>query len=412
MSLLYRIALCLFLASCVLAPLHLQAHEPDQSYVYLRVNKNDVDGRIELNSDDINRILGTNLPTKGITDAQVAPLAARVQAYLQEHLSFTAAGKTFPLTFSDSRVYNIDARDEPDFVRYNFDLSGMTELPTNLVVNYSAIMDNYDQHRGYLLIENNWQAGVVNNSARINNIFSADNPTTELNLTEGTSVWKGVWALIKLGVWHIWIGLDHILFIIALILPSVVRRDPVEKGPYGVSKWNPVPAFKPAFLYIIKIVTFFTIAHSITLALGALEIVNLPGRYVEALIAFSIGLAALHNIRPIFRGKEWVIAFIFGLFHGFGFASVMGDKGLGSDFLAWSLFGFNVGVEIGQLLIICVAFPILYALRKTKFYQWLIIIGSVLLIFIALYWTVERLFEVDITPMVWFRDLFGLEQVE
>lgn len=412
MSFIYRIALVLFIASCALAPSVLEAHEPDQSYVYLRVNKNDVDGRIELNADDINRILGTTLPTKGLTDEQVTPLTARVQDYLRTHLGFKAGTKTFPITFGESEVYNIDAEEEPDFVRYNFTLGDMTELPTDLEVSYNAIMDNYDQHRGYLLIENNWQAGVVANSARINNIFSADDTTTELNLTEGTSVWKGVWALIKLGVWHIWIGLDHILFIVALILPSVVRRDPKEKGLYGTSKWNPVPAFKPAFLYIIKIVTFFTIAHSITLALGALELVNLPGRYVESLIAFSIGLAALHNIRPIFKGKEWVIAFIFGLFHGFGFASVMGDKGLGSDFLAWSLFGFNVGVEIGQLLIICAIFPILYLLRKTSFYKYLILFGSILLIGIALFWTVERLFEIDLTPLAWLRDVFGLEQVE
>ncbi|MEM1357405.1 MAG: HupE/UreJ family protein, partial [Bacteroidota bacterium] len=153
---------------------------------------------------------------------------------------------------------------------------------------------------------------------------------------------------------------------------------------------------------------FFTIAHSITLALAALEVVNLPSRYVESLIAFSIGLAALHNIRPIFKGKEWVIAFVFGLFHGFGFASVLGEKGLGSDFLIWSLLGFNVGVEIGQLLIICAVFPLLFLLRKTAFYSKLLLFGSILLIMIALYWTVERLFEVDITLLAWLRDLFGL----
>ena len=412
MSLPHRFAVYLFLASCVLAPLELAAHQPDQSYVYLRVNKNDLDGRVELNADDLNRILGSSLPTKGLTEAQVAGLHDRVRAYLTEHLSFRSGATTFPVVYGDAEVYNIDAPEEPDFVRYAFTVEGMDELPADLEVTYDAVLERHAMHRGHLLIENNWQAGVVNNSAMINYVFTPRAPSTSLNLREGTSVWKGVWALLKLGVWHIWIGLDHILFIVALILPSVVRRDPKEQGAYGTSVWHPVEKFRPAFLYIIKIVTFFTIAHSITLALGALEIVNLPGRYVEALIAFSIGLAALHNIRPIFRGKEWVIAFVFGLFHGLGFASVMGDKGLGTDFLAWSLLGFNLGVEIGQLLIICAVFPVLFLLRKTRFYRWLIIVGSVLLILIALYWTVERLFEVDITPLAWLRDLLGLEQVE
>ncbi|MEO0731481.1 MAG: HupE/UreJ family protein [Bacteroidota bacterium] len=404
-------AFVLFLASCVLAPLQLEAHKPDESYVFLRVNKTDLDGRVELNSDDLNRILGIDLPFKGVTNDMVTPYAGRVQAYLREHLSFTVGGKNYVPQFAGIEVYNIDEESEPDAIQFPFTLPGMDALPSTFTVSYDGVMALNDEHRGFLLIENNWQAGVVNNSSVFNYVFTPGAPTTEVDLTD-RSVWKGVWALIKLGVWHIWIGLDHILFIVALILPSVVRRKPGETGPFGISKWRPVAEFKPAFLYIIKIVTFFTIAHSITLALAALELVNLPSRYVESLIAFSIGLAALHNIRPIFKGREWVIAFVFGLFHGFGFASVLGEKGLGSDFLAWSLFGFNVGVEIGQLLIICAVFPVLFLLRKTKLYPKLILFGSILLIFIALYWTVERLFEVDITPIAWLRDLFGMPAPE
>jgi hypothetical protein len=411
MSLFKRFAFLLIFASCVLAPINLEAHKPDQSYVYLRVYKGAIEGRVEVNAEDINRIAGANLPDKGLTDAQASPFNALMQEYLRQHLGFSVDGKAIPFSWETATVFSIDDEEESDVVQYNFSLGDFTKIPENLKVKYNAVMELRDDHRGVLLIEHNWKAGVVNNHTGINYIFTPTADSTELDL-EDTSIWKGIWALIKLGVWHIWIGLDHILFIVALILPSVVRRDPKEVGVMGSSKWNPVPAFKPAFLYIIKIVTFFTLAHSITLALAAMEIINLPSRYVESIIAFSIGLAAIHNIRPIFKGKEWVIAFVFGLFHGFGFASVLGEKGLGSDFLAWSLFGFNVGVEIGQLLIICAVFPVLYMLRKTKFYSWLIFIGSILLIMIAAYWTVERLFEVDITPLAWIRDMFGLAAAE
>jgi len=146
----------------------------------------------------------------------------------------------------------------------------------------------------------------------------------------------------------------------------------------------------------LKIVTFFTLAHTITLSLAALQIITLPSRVVESIIAFSIGLAAYHNIKPIFRGKDWVIAFIFGLFHGFGFASVLGDIGLKDEFLVYSLLGFNLGVEIGQIAIIAAIFPILYLIRKRAIYSKIIVFGSIVLILISLYWVIERVFDVNL----------------
>ena len=116
--------------------------------------------------------------------------------------------------------------------------------------------------------------------------------------------------------------------------------------------WIPVERLKPALKNVVKIVTFFTIAHSITLCLAAFQIISLPPRLIESIIAISIALAAIHNIYPLFSGKEWLIAFVFGLFHGFGFASVLAEKGLAGNYLGLSIFGFNLGVEIGQLAII------------------------------------------------------------
>jgi hypothetical protein len=121
----------------------------------------------------------------------------------------------------------------------------------------------------------------------------------------------------------------------------------------------------------------------------------MPPRLIESIIAISIALAALHNIYPLFPGKDWLIAFFFGLFHGFGFASVMGEKGLGGNYLTLSVFGFNLGVEIGQLAIIVLVFPILYGLRKTFLYPKIRVVGSIFLILFSLYWFIERAFDVD-----------------
>ena len=204
----------------------------------------------------------------------------------------------------------------------------MKTVPDKLTITYDPFLeDDSSPQQNMLGMEYNWKAGLINNETIFAIDFSRDGTTQTLNLVE-TGLWKGFIAMVRQGVWHIWIGLDHILFLLALILPAVMRR--VRKTPNivvanettGVSSkwyWKPVERFKPALKYILTIVTFFTIAHTITLSLGALGIVNLPSRWVESIIALSIGLAAYHNIRPIFKGKDWVIAFVFGLFHGFGF---------------------------------------------------------------------------------------------
>lgn len=384
------------------------AHAPDQGYLYLSIHENAIDGRFELIAKDINRALGTNLPDD-LTLEQLNRHLADIQSYFKERTSFKASdGTTYQLKFREPTI--LDLNEMEDYIRFHFDLEGISEIPDNLEVRYDVLFDQYTRHRGWLIMEYNWKAGVINNQSLATAIYSPDNTIETLDLTDA-SVWNGFWALTKLGVWHIWIGLDHILFIVALILPAVVRRREEEDEIVGTddysSTWKPVKKFRPAFLYIIKIITFFTIAHSITLAMASLGIVNLPSRLVESIIAVSIALAAYHNIQPVFKGKEWIIAFAFGLFHGFGFASVLGEKGISGDYLVPSLLGFNLGVEIGQILIICLVFPILFAIRKQKIYPKIISYGSIALIFIAMYWAVERAFEVDLTLGTYFWKIYN-----
>lgn len=393
-------------------PFIASAHEPDQSYIYLRIYGDAMGGRFEAVAKDLNRSIGINLPDE-FTIEELEPYIPQIQAYLKSVTTFSYQGKTYPIRFDDTEVLKLDEMAE-DFALFSFTMENVDVVPDALDIRYEGFFNESSTHKGMLVIGYNWKAGIVENTALISLIFGKNNTQQQLSLSE-MSVWKGFWALIKLGVWHIWIGLDHILFIIALILPAVVRRRETLGGDFSMvdesvsssysKSWLPVAKFKPAFFYILKIVTFFTIAHSITLALASLDVVSLPSRWVESIIAFSIALAALHNITPIFKGKEWAIAFIFGLFHGFGFASVLGDKGLGGDFMVLSLFGFNIGVEIGQVLIICLAFPVLFLIRKTKLYPKIITYGSVLLILIALYWVVERAFEVDLLAGKYLRDI-------
>ncbi len=181
------------------------------------------------------------------------------------------------------------------------------------------------------------------------------------------------WAFLRLGIAHIWTGYDHLLFLFGLLI--VCRR----------------------LKSIVAIVTCFTLAHSITLALATLDIVEIPGRVVEPIIAASIVFVGVENI--LRRGAEpkgrWAVTFLFGLVHGFGFASVLRDLGLGAHgrSLAWPLFTFNLGVEVGQITIAALVLPVVWQLRKNEtFVRRGVPLLSGVVALAGLYWFVERIF--------------------
>jgi len=244
-----------------------------------------------------------------------------------------------------------------------------------LDIKYDFLFDEDPTHRGLVLYENDEVAST--------HVLSPDASQLELKTGE-VSLWSTFVDYVREGVWHIWIGFDHILFLISLLLPAVLLR---KEG-----RWKPVKEFGPAFQSVMKIVTVFTLAHSITLWLAVMEYVVLPSQLVESAIAFSIIVTAANNLFPFLKIPGWAIAFVFGLIHGFGFANVLLDLGLSSVNLAISLLGFNVGVELGQLAIVAVFLPIAYLFRKTKFYELAILkLGSILIAIIAAIWMIERI---------------------
>jgi hypothetical protein len=197
------------------------------------------------------------------------------------------------------------------------------------------------------------------------------------------------------GVTHIWGGIDHLLFLVSLLLPAVLVR--VRRG--ATEAWSAAPNFGMSFADVAKIVTAFTLAHSITLALAALDVVSLPSGPVEAAIALSVVLAALNNLFPIVRHGRWIAAFAFGLIHGFGFAGALAGLGLPGEGLAWSLAAFNLGVEAGQLAIVAVFLPLAFALRDTLAYRRYVFgAGSVAIALVGAAWFVERVLDLSLLP--------------
>jgi hypothetical protein len=207
--------------------------------------------------------------------------------------------------------------------------------------------------------------------------------------SDATTASSGFGALLATGVTHIVGGADHLLFLVALLLPAVLRRD--------AGRWIARTDIKPALVEVIWIATAITAAHSITLGLASFHLVSLPARLIEPLIAFTVLAAALNNLKPLVTRRLALVAFCFGLIHGFGFAEVLAPLSLPAGELAVALLGFNLGVEAGQLAIVAGAFTLLALARRWHGYpRWILGGGSAALAAIASVWIVERVLDVPL----------------
>lgn len=185
---------------------------------------------------------------------------------------------------------------------------------------------------------------------------------------------KQMLRFVRLGMEHIWVGYDHILFLLVLVVMS-------------------------RFMELIKVITAFTVAHSITLILAALEFVTLPSRLVETVIALTIMYVALENLLIKKRGHRWILTFFFGLVHGIGFANVLISLGLPTAGLVRSLVSFNVGVELGQLVIVLVLAPIFLWLSHRRFGKGFQAGISLLVFLLGAAWFIERAFGLEYMPI-------------
>lgn len=216
--------------------------------------------------------------------------------------------------------------------------------------------------------------------------------TPDAEATAAHAAQHALGGFITEGMRHILGGYDHVLFLICLLLPAVMRRT--------ATGWQPVERLSQAIVPVAIIVTSFTVAHSVTLALAALKVLAVPSSVIEPAIAVTIMLTALDNVRPIFGGHRAIVTFLFGLIHGFGFAGVLGELDLPTVQFAWALFQFNLGIELGQLFIVVVAISGLFLLRQQRGYpRWVIQGGSAVAIVVGALWFIERTADVSLLPL-------------
>jgi hypothetical protein len=240
-----------------------------------------------------------------------------------------------------------------------------------LELTYSLFFELDPQHRA--VVQAGSQALVLSDPQRVARLDLARPPSTTTSSL----------SLVRSGVEHILSGLDHVLFLLALLLPAVLRRKQETT--------STATQIRSVLGDVVRVVTAFTIAHSLTLGLAALGVVSMSAEVIEPAIAASVAVAALDNVWPVFGRDRWSIAFALGLLHGFGFSSALSDLGLSGASLLRGLFAFNVGVELGQLALVLLFVPLAFVLRHAWFYRFVLLRGGSLAIAaLSLVWFYER----------------------
>ena len=355
-----------------------QAHKPSDSYLTVYSDGHAIRGQWDIALRDLEYAIGLDADGDGaITWGELKAKQAEIDAYALARLALRADGGACRLQPAEHLV---DDHTDGAYVVLRFAAQCPEESFKTVAVEYSLFFDLDPTHRGLLRAD----LGSGTQTA----VLSPQRPRIELDMKKRTLL-EQFGDYLREGVWHIWIGFDHILFLLSLLLPSVLAP--------AAGAWRPAERFGEAFWDVFKVATAFTIAHSITLSLAALSVIELPSRLVESAIAFSVVAAALNNLRPLVQGRRWLVAFGFGLIHGFGFASVLTDLGLPRDALLLALVGFNVGVELGQLAIISAFLPVAFALRRHWIYRRVIFVGgSAAIAVVATIWLVERAFDLKL----------------
>lgn len=374
---LWRWTLLLLFGALLSLPTRATAHAGSNAWLDVDAQTAAVSLRWDLAIRDLDFALGLDANGDGaITWGETLAASAAIRSYAQAHLLISANGSDCPLSSLDSLQIadRLDGRYAVLHLR-----AACAALPRQLSLRYEALFDLDASHRTQLRL-----SMMVDGRTQIRNgVLAPDR--RELLFEASASEGSVLRQYFHEGLWHVWTGWDHLLFLAALFLPAVLRR---ERG-----AWVPVASLGEAALETLRIVTAFTLAHALTLCLAALGIVQLPTRLVESLVAATVLFAGLNNLLPMVHRRLAWLAGGFGLIHGSAIAGALLELGLPVEGRLWSLLGFNLGVEAAQLLLLALVLPLSFVCRRAPLYRYAVLLpGSALVAVAGLVWLLDRAF--------------------
>lgn len=348
-----------------------QAHQGSTSYLQLRSEGLKLYGHWDIALRDLDTAIGLDADGDGaLTWGEVQDAQVSIISYALAHLSISGNRDACELK---SDALQITEHNDGNYAALT--LSGYcAQPPRDLEVRYTLLFDIDAMHRGLLNLDFQGGHSAIFSPERMHIEFGAE--STNANIAVD---------YFRAGIFHVWTGFDHLLFLIGLFLPAVLRRRD------GV--WVAASAFSLAFREVVILASLFTLAHAITLTLSALGIVALPTRWVEAAVAATVLFTGINNLWPmVYRGLR-VLAIGFGLIHGAAIAGVLTELGLPLGNRLLALATFNAGVEIAQLLFLAGIMVPYFITRNQRWYRrWMFVPTSTCIAAIGFLWLLQRTF--------------------
>lgn len=366
------------------------AHPMPNSVVVLTIHENSIAGELQLPLGELQSAIGRQVNDR--SEGLIQRLGDSLKIYLGQHLHpKTLDIQPWHTHLGSMRLSIVRNQLTGDYKEL---IVAFTMWPPphydlrNFYFDYDGILREVASHKILVAVKQDWaqghlierepmQVGVIELDVRSGKILPL-----QVSLAQG-SLWNGFASMVKLGMQHIAEGTDHLLFLLVLLLTAPLLAAGDRWGRFGGVSYS--------LTRLLTIVTAFTLGHSLTLLLGSVGWVRLPSQPVEVLIAVSILVSAIHAVRPIFAGREAWVAAGFGLVHGLAFAGTLENLQLDAGPMALSILGFNVGIELLQLLVITLTIPWLILLSRTPVYGYMRIGGGLLAGVAATAWLMERL---------------------
>lgn len=372
-----RTRIFVVLALCLVGCVPARAHSMYQAALLLDYHAHSIGAELQLPASRLQKAFGRSL-----TESTLPLLQSELHTYVLSRVhAHSPAGHSWSVQLLKPLEWKlIDGA--PYVVAYFRLTPPPADSVRRLILQDDVITDTMQSQVTLVSVRSDWSSSTFANEPDLIGVINGEERSIEIDRSSGQWT-RGFRSVFHLGVRHIAEGTDHLLFLLALLLPAPLL--------YRNRHWAGFASVRHGFVRILKVVTAFTVGHSLTLALAASGVVHVPGKPIEVLIAVSILVSAVHALRPLFPGREAFIAGGFGLIHGLAFASTLAELGLNGWERVTSIFAFNLGIEAMQLLVVLCVMPSLIILSRTTIYTPFRWAGATLAGVAALGWIAERI---------------------